>query len=467
MVALFVGKGTDAQLKTINNIGTFTAFVKDESYPRVTDPRMIYNPSMLAKCIYGWMFKQIEFQIYDIMRFPEFVKHIAVRDRPAYIKRMLTGYLLFMETDFTSMESSITGKWMVNIEFKVQDYIFSQCSECIRNLIKQVQNLLMCHVKILFQFFVAIVEEKRKSGTPDTAVMNALTNLIILMYIFAKCAIPFAMVGEGDDGAAAADRVPDVTIALRLGFKLEFDVRHSLGELSFCGIQFHEDADQAIREPFKSICNMSSISKQYFQGNHKTKIALVRLKALSYAFEYPACPMVTAYAHAILDKTKGIHQSTLSKLLERMHICDYDKKRYLDAFKSLEMPHEKINPMTRMLFEEIYGVSYDNQVLFEADPLGCTARSLFLDSVPSSYHSYSQRHSYDSYHVEFRQEIVKYGLWRKSGDLRSLELVEPHTSFKLPNIKGRPKPEKAYRPDAQVILDFISSPHAFVAAIAA
>jgi len=112
------------------------------------------------------------------------------------------------------------------------------------------------------------------------------------------------------------------------------------------------------------------------------------------------------------------------------------------------LPDEEISPLTRQLFEDIYSVPVQSQIAFEKNPLSRKSAEIFREFAPQSYHSYSGRHSYKSKVTTIREEIVIYGVWRKSDDLRKIEL--------LSTDPGK-RPTCAV-PNVEVFLNFIMGP---------
>jgi len=289
------------------------------------------------------------------------------------------------------------------------------------------------------------------SGEMNTSLGNGLTNLILMSYVFDKCKITMKMVAEGDDAVISCDELPDMTIFNKLGFKVEFITAKSLGELSFCGMQFDEEESQSIRECFKAITNMSIVDKQYLRAKPQTIMKLIQIKALSYLFENPQCPMVSAYARAILRSGK-LEQRTLLRFLDRMQIDSYAREKYLRGILNLDLINnaKPIGPRTRALYEKRYGISIIAQEVFEADPLSESNKLLFRALAPIEMIANSkwiEPHLVEKY-VE---EEVVYGYYTKTEDLMDLLVFER-------GLKRTPTPLK---------LDKVSSLISYIAAIPA
>ena len=215
-----------------------------------------------------------------------------------------------------------------------------------------------------------------------------------------------------------------MTIFNKLGFKVEFLTAQSLGELSFCGMQFDEEEAQSIRECFKAITNMSIVDKQYIAAKPATIQKLIQIKALSYLFECPQCPMVSAYARAIL-RSAHVEQSTLIRFLNRMQIDSYTREKYLNGILNFDLINnvKAIGPKTRALYQRRYGISIEAQLIFEEDPLSESNRMMFKSLAPIEMIANSKWiEPYCT--TKIIEEEVKYGYYTKTEDLMDLLVFE-------------------------------------------
>jgi len=438
----FKSSSPKKQEKLLNKINVHKIFIKSEVYEKVTDPRAIYNPSSLAKAIYGWLFKHVEKIVFDINIFPEFIKKVPIADRPDYIKEILGQAQMYLETDFTSFESSITREWMENVEFLIYKKVFAQCSDPLRIGIDRLLGLLSGMVPILAATFRAISNATRMSGEMNTSLGNGLTNLIVMSYVFHKSKIPFKGVFEGDDALISCSQLPNMGLFEKLGFKVTFEFARTIGELSFCGMKFHEKTMQTIREFKKSIINMSLITPQYMNGSLNTVRKLCILKALSYLFENPNCPMVSPYAQAMLHNYK-FNPFTLRSLVNRMKIDIWLKERYMNAINSIaSIGMESFLKMicsiqyeTRVQFAETFNVPIETQLLFELNPLSEDSKQIFLKLSDQPLLYNSMRFISNTKTPIIVREEIRYGFVRKTEDLLHLETVPEGTKRKVTKVK--------------------------------
>lgn len=409
------------QKKLISELGVHGAFTKSEFYEKVTDSRAIYTPDDLAKCLYGWMFSQIEQEIYKM---PEIVKHIPVNKRAAYIKNRLRRFRKFLETDFTSLEGSISQKWMEKIEFLVYKHFFKNCSQETRELVDQLLSLLSSTVVTKTKWFKTSRVAGRHSGAMNTALGNVLTNIILITFLFETQGIDFLAVFEGDDGLINCDTIPDLTVLRKLGFKVTFDVADNIGELSFCGMRFGPSG-QTMTNPFMVISKLTFIPKQYMLARQKLKDHLIALKCISHLFEHPNCPMSSAYARQLLiELGTKVSKSTLYKLINKSQISQYERKRLSNALDNfddqLTIPKIEINYDTRLLFQRTYGVSPYTQMLFERDPLSELSRTLFSRLCPVEWIHNTQMNVSDRPNKGLVVETIYQGVYYKNADLNKI-----------------------------------------------
>ncbi len=96
-------------------------FVKDEQYSEYKHARCINSRSDEYKCIVGPYMKAIENVLYNR---PEFIKHVPVALRPAYIRQHLEREgVNYVATDYTSFEALFTPELMAACEMRLYEYM--------------------------------------------------------------------------------------------------------------------------------------------------------------------------------------------------------------------------------------------------------------------------------------------------------------------------------------------------------
>jgi len=417
----FVGKNSASQRKDLQRMAEHGMFVKSEFYEAVTDPRGIYTPGDLNKCFYGWMFSQIEFQVYQ---WPEVVKHIPVAERAAYIKKKLSKYSKFLETDFTSLESSITKVWMEQVEFMIYKHFFSNCTESTKKIVDGLLSQLSGTIPMCTRQFKTTRVAGRQSGDMNTSLGNLLTNIILISFLFDEQGIDFEAVFEGDDALINCEQIPNLDVLAELGFKVTFDSADEIGHLSFCGMKFSESGQQ-MSNPFMYITKLTYIPKQYMMASQKTKDKLVFMKCLSALFERPECPMVSAYCHSLMDKIGyKFSAATLRCFVAKMNIDEYQRKRYNDCLESRSIiSSSHIHLDTRLLFEQTYGVPISSQIEFEKDCFCEYSKNIFLHFCPVGWKVFSDKNILPVSSKGYQLEVIESGYYSKSVDQTKISRV--------------------------------------------
>lgn len=164
----------------------------------------------------------------------------------------------------------------------------------------------------------------------------------------------------GDDSAGQwRGRVPTNQELSLIGgvMKFECDVYQPQ---SFCQLVVDPDARQLIVDPAKIVVTFGWINHKYARSRKSKKMTLLRSKALSYAYQYPACPIVSALAKAVMKDTAGYDVRHINEY--RRDIDNYKRKLYIEASK---IDHtnvfKEIKWQTRLLFEEQFGITVKQQ----------------------------------------------------------------------------------------------------------
>lgn len=336
-------------------------FVKHEWYVQYKHARGIFSRSDEFKCLVGPIFKQIEKQVFAL---PYFIKKIPVTERPSLMKETFESYKWFAAADFTSFEAHFTKDVFEAIEFVLYDYMtqYLECRDWFKYMLRHViAGLNIC----LFKYFTLQIEATRQSGEMCTSLGNGFSNLMIIMFIsYTKNKyIPKCFV-EGDDSLVAykeRNDIPSVKDYEELGFTIKIETSEHYNKMSFCGNIFDVDDLVVVTDPVYVMSTFGWGDMKYHGCGSKMKKVLLRAKCLSLKFQYAGCPIITELADYGLRMTRGtnIRQSYIDSL------DVYQKQKLIDALKI--DPHQKIEiPFkTRLLVEEIYGISINAQLDIE------------------------------------------------------------------------------------------------------
>ena len=161
------------------------------------------------------------------------------------------------------------------------------------------------------------------------------------------------------------DKTPTTEDFTKLGAIIKLDVYDQLSKASFCGLLFDEEDLEIIADPYKIFCNFSWLNSRYFKSRDSKVKMLLRCKALSFKCQYPACPMVTALADYMLRMTRSIDVRGFAK--SRRDLDSWTRNQLLDAVAyDWRNDHREIGMNTRLLYEELYNISVEDQIRVES-----------------------------------------------------------------------------------------------------
>lgn len=347
------------------------SFGKTEFYESYKFLRWINSRKDCVKAFLGPYMKAIEEEVY---KDPHFIKHIPVRDRPNVIAMLRKAGRRYFITDFTAFESHFTPEVMDVIECELYRHCLSHSNdaEYICDILKGV-NYLKTRAGVSAQ-----VAGRRMSGDMCTSLGNGFTNLMLALYVAFKHGFTLDGFVEGDDGIFAVDGQLKSEFYNELGWTIKLQevvdpcTGEPTGELdselsakiaagygcsvgAFCGVLCSKSG-QIIRDPRKFFQGFGWIDT-CIHASDKVCRQLWRAKALSAAFEAPACPIVTEMARRGLRETRGLAPRFDSLDTYHVNDCPRDERK---------LPSVEIQADTRELFARLYGVSVPAQLAAEA-----------------------------------------------------------------------------------------------------
>lgn len=335
-------------------------FVKDEYYPEYKYPRAINSRDDAFKTFFGPVVKEIESRLY---KFPAFIKHTPVADRPEYITSRLsrTGAKYF-GTDFTSFESSFVQKIMLRLEYLLFEHMLKG------HWIWEIVNKMTLSAKasfnvLLFKTFKCWIVATRLSGEMDTSCSNGFSNLMINSFLLEKiCKVKwYDGVVEGDDGLFAfIGEGPTSKMYADLGFNIKIQYFESLFEASFCGIVFDEATLVNVACPYKNLAKFGWTTHQYAKASRVTKLKLLRSKGLSLLSQYPGCPVLQELGQYAVRVTKHVNLGNF------VNQADGWWERELAKINSATpIATKPVEMSTRLLMERTFGMSVSEQLRIE------------------------------------------------------------------------------------------------------
>lgn len=340
------------------------SFSKDESYvPDFKHARTINSREDEYKNMVGPHYQRISEKLFKLHWF---IKKIPINERPAYIIDLIQrNGAYYICTDYTSFEAHFDSTLMEDCELLLAEYMTKKLPDGADFMrwarVKTQMN------KLAFKNFSVEIKAKRMSGEMDTSLSNGFSNLMFMLYFFKKRNISNpAGVVEGDDGLFVVDKPIDSQFFVDFGLNVKMELVSELNHASFCGMVFDLDEKTNVTNPIHELISFGWSSAKYARSKDGIKKCLLRSKALSLAYQYPACPILTALAAKICEFTAGY--DSLALLEKRGDFtCQYEKAiiREAHAFFEKHKLLEEPGPNTRILIETLYGVSMFDQLEIE------------------------------------------------------------------------------------------------------
>lgn len=283
------------------------SFSKVETYMEFKYARSINSRTDVFKVFSGPFFAAIEAVVFSM---PEFIKHIPVKDRPAYIFERLSSYSKFYVTDYTSFEGSFSPAIVNACEMQLYEHMLG----AFPNEVKIIKDALTGTNQCDFRDYSVKVDGTRMSGDMCTSLGNGFTNLMISLFTAYKSSglaegsfkdPSLEGVYEGDDAILGTDVDLDLTVPSRLGFMLKQIEQPNLYLTSFCGLMLSRELT-SMADPRKVLLNFGWSHSPLALASSRMAKSLCRAKAMSLIYEYPRCPVVSALARTWLLKTEGV-----------------------------------------------------------------------------------------------------------------------------------------------------------------
>jgi len=364
----------------------FKLFTKDEPYTDVKHARNICGPSDAAKVYFGPYITAMEEQLYAKT---QFIKTIAVDQRPAYMKEAFGAFTAkFGVTDYSKFEAAFKRAIKDKIELKFHDYMtsgLSTGSEYRSRYREWVRNRIL----LVNKFFMLDIEEEcaRTSGENATSMNNGFTNWVIQEFYKWQTGIDFLTFVEGDDGLTMwAGTPPTKEWYARLGFDIKIELHSDLSTTSFCGQVFDDTDMKVFTDPRYVLAGFGWLPNRYSQSKRSVHLCLLRAKAWSYGYQYQACPIISSMSRCFLRLTRSYDARKAFEYLDSYKAAEL--KKALDAGRPVL--NQPVGMNTRLLMEKLYGVSVAQQLQYEAwfdglESLDIVSIPNFFTNIPESW----------------------------------------------------------------------------------
>lgn len=414
------------------------SFVKDEVYPEYKHARGISSRSDEFKCFTGPYFKLIENVVYKLKYF---IKHIPVADRPKYLLDLLRPALgqECRATDFIKFESLFVEALMDASEMPLYEYMTQYLPTGMLFMAVLEESIIADNISE-YNDLTTQVEAKRQSGDMCTSLGNGWTNVMAFLFIVEKIGGSNANIGaEGDDGLGNnSGPTPKVEHYEKIGLAIKLDTYTDISEASFCGIIFHPDDGINVTDPRMVMASIGWTTRQYARARDSKLKALLRCKALSYAHQYPGCPIIDAMSHSILRLTRPYAKAARDIIEKQKYYSVYYRDRMLEAFRDEKKLVPRDTGMaTRFLVERKFNISVEHQLIIEAyyrnlnqiGPIECPVILWHMDPVWMDYHDkYTRVSDIKSSSLEY-----PYGTWPIAFEIRKFD---PGQTYSIKNNWG-------------------------------
>jgi hypothetical protein len=338
------------------------SFVKDEYYPEYKHARAINSRSDVFKVLCGPLFKAIEKKLFAL---DPFIKKIPVDQRPEYIMKKVykVGHKYFT-TDYTSFESHFVKNLQEQCDFLLLDYMTKDIP--MMDTVEIIKQVLVGINIIKFKNTTITIEAKKMSGEMNTSLSNGFANLMFCLYILETNGCNEIKVCiEGDDGIGSyIGPEPRKEWFEEFGLIIKMEMHERLETASFCGLVFDIVEKTNVSDPRKVLATFGWTSAQYARSSKRVQNHLLRCKALSLAYQYPGCPILTCLARKVMQLTSGFD---VSSFMERQgaRLGDSYYRDLVRKANEKDKKHELVlkepGPRTRLLVEELYGITVSEQ----------------------------------------------------------------------------------------------------------
>jgi hypothetical protein len=258
------------------------------------------------------------------------------------------------------------------VEFELYRYMVGRLP-CGKEFIQLITRVLMGQNVCEFKYFKMKLNATRMSGEMCTSLGNGFSNKMFMEFMLQvvndfklKDDVDTKGVVEGDDGlfATKAKHLPTTKDFERLGLKIKLEEHTELTNTSFCGIIFDPEECINVTDPIETLLSYGWTNQTYKNSSTKTASDLLRAKSLSYAYQYPGCPIIGSMAWYGLRVTQNFKK--LGKLLNSKSLNTWDRDQLLEALKN-QHRCKYVSPgmRTRLLIEERYGVKVEHQQMIE------------------------------------------------------------------------------------------------------
>lgn len=341
------------------------SFIKDEFYNEPKLARLINPRNDASKTLFGPLIKKIENEVYKLRYF---VKHVPICERPQLFLDSWPQGTRCLTSDFSRFEGSFSPAFMRACEFQLYKYMLPSHREEMELYCK----ILGSNNYLVGSGCSAKIRGKRMSGDMCTSLGNGFSNLMLIMFMAWRSHVNIDGFVEGDDGLYFGDIAAlDMSVITGLGFEIKMLVDSDPGRAGFCGMIYDLKNGVVLGDPKRHLLHSGWVTGKYVKLK-KFDLELLRAKAFSLAFSFPACPVIASFSKYLLRVTDGV---------EPLFAKDY----WTQSLVRMNMPNGKLSDRcialmkrpvddnSRLLLAESYGILPAQQIECEHYLDGLTA----------------------------------------------------------------------------------------------
>lgn len=371
--------------------GVLQTFTKREKMVKMyKTPRAINARSDTAKVTFGPLIKLLESAVYDITwpdtGLPAFIKHVPVSQRPRMLERLASlrvGEVIC--SDYTAFESCATPELMLACEFVLYRWICGSSSKA-HSILDMFEEMVTGENKMDYAHFCATLHGSRMSGEMNTSLGNGFLNLCIISYVGFTLGKEIRGFVEGDDGIFV-ELTPSTSplnteTMMASGALLKMEKPHAVSTAEFCGNIYVPGEYSNLTDPMWFLASASwYLDPQAYTINLKTRMQLLRARAMSGLAEYPGAPVISVWCNEVLRRTAGYKER-----FSLRGIVDYWDATVLSEYdgdltpKIAELASRPITPASRALVETVFSVPIEAQLELES-----LIRSMTIDGIRYPY----------------------------------------------------------------------------------
>lgn len=215
----------------------FRAFIKDESYDKLSRPRNITGASDVDKYILGVVFGEFNHAFFSL---PETIKKIPYDLRPKVITERLGQSNYVYVLDHTAFESAATLEIQEACEQYLYRLIYPEFEPYAK---KYADPLIFACGRVDPSLYC--VDTSRASGAPNTSLGNSINNFVFIKLLEQHSNAQFKFLVEGDDCVINSNVELDLAetkrFALINGFDLKIDECEHYCKSGFLSMQWDCD----------------------------------------------------------------------------------------------------------------------------------------------------------------------------------------------------------------------------------